>query len=83
MLNYKNKTNMKIKDFIKRFREELEIETEIDQNTEFRQLNEWSSLAGLTVIAMVDEEYGVTIKADEIRQAKTIQELFDLVSSKL
>ena len=74
---------MKIKDFIKRFREELEIETEIDQNTEFRQLNEWSSLAGLTVIAMVDEEYGVTIKADEIRQAKTIQELFDLVSSKL
>lgn len=73
---------MEIKDFIAKFREELEIEQEIDANTQFRQLDEWSSLAGLTVMAMVDDEYDIQLKADEMRQTNTIQELFDLVSSK-
>lgn len=73
---------MDFKDFIAKFREELEIEQEINANTQFRQLDEWSSLAGLTVMAMVDDEYDIQLKADEMRQTNTIQELFDLVSSK-
>ena len=40
--------------------------------TDFKDNDEWNSLLALSVIAMVDEEYGVIITSDEIKQAKTI-----------
>lgn len=51
--------------------------------TSFRELEEWSSLAGLNVLMMIDEEYGVALPADEMRKTNTVQELYDLVQSKL
>lgn len=50
--------------------------------TNFRDLDEWGSLIALSVMSMVDEEYDVQLSADEMRQANTIQELFDIVSQK-
>ena len=49
---------------------------------EFKALDEWSSLVALSIIAMVDEEYDVTIKGDDIRNSKTIEDLFNVVASK-
>ena len=40
-------------------------------------------MIALSVMAMIDEEYDVQIKADEMRNAQTIQQLYDVVSSKL
>ena len=68
--------------FIELFAEALEREDEIKMEDEFRNYDEWSSIAYLSVIAMMDEEYDVQLSADEMRQVNTIQELFDLVSSK-
>lgn len=51
--------------------------------TKFRELDEWSSLIALSIIAMVDEEYDVTLKGDDIRSAATIEDLFNTVKSKL
>ena len=51
--------------------------------THFRELEEWSSLVALLVITMVDEEYGIVLPPEEMRKTQTIQELFDLVQSKL
>lgn len=81
----KNITNMKIKDFIANFADQFD-EIDVDKltsETNFRDLDEWSSLVALSVIAMVDDEYEVELKADEMRKTNTIQELFDLVNSKL
>lgn len=52
-------------------------------DTCFRELEEWSSLVALLVITMVDEEYGIVLPPEEMRKTQTIQELFDLVQSKL
>ena len=76
---------MDIKRFIENFAD-LFDETDpatISAATKFKELEEWSSLVALSVIAMVDEEYDIQLKADEMRKANTIQELYDLVSSKL
>lgn len=75
---------MEIKGFIENFAAQFENteESEFTPETVFRDLDEWSSLLALSVIAMVDEEYDVQLKGDDMRSAKTIQELFDLVSSK-
>lgn len=51
--------------------------------TRFRDLDEWSSLIGLSVMAMADEEYHVKLKGDDIRNAQTIQDLYDVVKSQM
>jgi len=75
---------MELKNFIENFASQFE-DTEafvFQSNTEFKELEEWSSLMALSVIAMVDDEYGVAIKGDDIRNSTTIEELFNIVVSK-
>ena len=76
---------MEIKNFISNFADQFE-DTDASvftAETKFRELDDWSSLLALSIIAMVDEEYDVQLKGDEMRSANTIQELFNLVESKL
>lgn len=75
---------MEIKEFIQNFADQFD-DTEASVLTpeiNFRELEEWSSMIALGVMAMVDDEYDVQLKADEMRKTQTIQELFDLVKSK-
>ena len=75
---------MDIKEFISNFADLFE-DTDVSEfkaETNFRDLDEWSSLIALSVLSMVDEGYDVQLTANEMRQANTIQELFDVVSSK-
>lgn len=74
---------MEITNFISNFAAQFE-DTDaavFTPDTKFRELDEWSSLTALSILAMVDEEYDVQLKADEMRKTNTIQELFDLVNS--
>lgn len=74
---------MEIKEFIENFAAQFD-DTEaaiFTPETKFRDLDEWSSLTALSILAMVDEEYDVQLKADEMRKTNTIQELFNLVNS--
>ncbi len=75
---------MELSDFIKNFAEQFdETETsEFKADTKFKELDEWSSIMALNIIAMVDEEYNVTIKAVDIRGALTIQDLFNTIAAK-
>ncbi|AGB29471.1 hypothetical protein Prede_2198 [Prevotella dentalis DSM 3688] len=76
---------MELKDFIENFANQFD-ETdaqEIKANTKFHELDEWSSLIALSVIAMVDEEYDVAIKGEDIKNSVTVEELFNTVKSKL
>lgn len=75
---------MKLRDFVQNVAELFE-ETDLNvikADTIFKELEEWSSLIALSVIAMVDEEYDVTLKGDDILNAATIEELFNTVKSK-
>lgn len=73
---------MELQDFVRNFAELFE-ETdanEIKAETVFKKLEEWSSLLALSVIAMIDEEYDVTIKGDDIRSSVTVEDLFKVVN---
>lgn len=73
---------MELNEFIKRFAEQFD-ETdagEITATTEFKELDEWSSMATLSIIAMVDEEYDIRIKGEDIRNARTVEDLFNVVN---
>lgn len=75
---------MNLNEFIENFAAQMEDTdpAEITASTEFRALEEWSSLSALSVIAMVDEEYDVTLKGDDVKNAKTVEDLFNIVSAK-
>lgn len=76
---------MLLKDFIENFAAQFDDTdaSEFKGETKFRELDEWSSLIALSVIAMVDEEYEVTLKGDDMRAANTIEELYQIVKGKL
>lgn len=68
-----------IKNFINQFDEKPNVEVTLQ--TKFRELDDWSSLVALSVMAMIDDEYDVQIKADEMRNAETIEDLIRVVES--
>lgn len=72
-----------MKDFIEKFIDAVEIEdaSTVTPNTNFRDLDEWSSLSTLSVIALADEEYGVELNPDVFRKAQTIEDLFNAIQS--
>ena len=75
---------MDINSFIDNFAGQFD-DTPADQikpETKFRDLDEWSSLIALSIIAMVDEEYEVTLKGDDIKNAQTVQDIFNAVVAK-
>ena len=75
---------MELKEFIEKFALQFEYTdaSAIKAETKFRELDEWSSLLALSVIAMVDEEYDVQLKGDDMRSAQTIGDLYNIVKSK-
>lgn len=54
----------------------------IKADTNFRELEEWSSLIALSIIAMADDEYGVNLKGDDIKKSNTPNDLFEIIKSK-
>lgn len=76
---------MDLNEFVAHFAEQFD-DTDASvftPETRFREIDEWSSLIGLSVIAMVDEEYDVTLKGDDVKNSNTILDLYNIVSSKL
>lgn len=76
---------MELNEFVEIFAEQFDDTdpSEIKADTRFRDIDEWSSLVGLSVIAMVDEEFDVLLKGEDMRQANTPAELFEIVKSKM
>ena len=75
---------MELNDFIAKFAEQFDDTdvNDIQATTEFKELDEWSSLLALSIIAMADEEYNVALKGEDIRNSKTIEDLFNVVKSR-
>ncbi len=75
---------MKLNDFILKLAEQFD-DTDVSELTPdcvFQELEEWSSLTALGIIAFVKTEYNKTINGREVRSCQTIQDLFELVESK-
>lgn len=68
--------------FIELLGEALEREGEIKMEDNFREYDEWSSLAYLSVIAFIDGEYNVQIEENEFNQLKTVQDMYNAVTKK-
>ena len=72
-----------MEEFINNFAEQFDEteRSEFDNNTTFKDLDEWDSMIALSIIAMMDEEYEITINGDDIKKASTIEDLYKLVKA--
>lgn len=72
-------------EFVALFAEQFDYTdaSQISATTVFHDLDEWSSLIGLSVIAMVDEEFDVALKGDDVKNSITIEDLYNRVIAKL
>lgn len=75
---------MVIKEFITLFAEQFDDTdiSEIHADTEYQELEEWSSLSVMSLIALAKTKYGKTLTGREIRSCDTVEELFNLIKSK-
>lgn len=67
--------------FFQRAAEILEIET-ISEDLVLRDCEAWDSLTALSLVAMIDKFYKVTISADELIRSVTAGDLHRLVVEK-
>ena len=74
---------MEIKEFIAKFAEVIEVEnvTSLTAETEFRELEEWSSISVMLTIAFFDEEFEKEIGTAELKSCSTIQDLYNLATA--
>ena len=76
---------IEINDFIAKVADQF-VNTDpsmITSGTNFWELDEWSSFVAISVVAMIEEEYQVSLHAKDVKGAKTIGDLFLIVRSKM
>jgi acyl carrier protein len=76
---------MDLDDFVKNLAEQFN-ETDpslITPETKFKELEEWSSLISLSLIAMADEKYNVKLKGEDIKKAVYVKDLYDVVNARM
>lgn len=75
---------MTLDDFVKEFAyqfDDTEPE-EIEAATEFHELEEWSSMIGLSVLNMIEKKMGKHITFDDVKAAVTVEDLYNTVMAK-
>lgn len=74
---------MDIKEFINVFKESFdEIDDNISPDTKYKELEHWTSMQALLLIAHVDDTINVVLDAEDIKNTSTIAELFKVVQRK-
>ena len=68
-------------EFYQKLAEILDIE-EVKPENVLKDFDGWDSLAILSLLAMADAKYGVSVKAEEIRSVVTAEDLARLVETK-
>ncbi len=76
---------MELEVFVARFAAQFELTNveDISASTDFKELDEWDSLVSLSVIGMVKNECNVKIAGSDIKNAKTVEDLYNLVKSRM
>ena len=73
---------MKIEEFMNELKETLEIEDEeqkITLETDLKELEEYDSLSVLSIIAMIDKNFGKQIPSSDFLKVTTVSSLMELI----
>lgn len=69
--------------FLELMKETLDLETELTLDVKLRELDEWDSLAYLSTIAMIDDEYDVVISANDFKELETLGDIAKAIEARM
>lgn len=75
---------MELNEFVANFAEQFDDTdaSEITADCVFHDLEEWSSLIGMSIIALAKTEYGKSITGAELKACVTVEDVFSLIKNK-
>ena len=76
---------MELSQFVERIKEEFEEDYnigDINPDTHIKDMDWWSSMHMLVIIALIDSEYDIMLSPSEIREANSIRSLFEIAKAK-
>lgn len=75
---------MELNEFVASFAEQFDDTdaSEITPSCIFHDLEEWSSLTGMSLIALAKTQYGKTITGAELKACVTVEDVFNLINNK-
>lgn len=75
---------MELNEFVANFADQFDDTdaSEIQASTVFHDLDEWSSLTGMGVIALAKTQYGKSITGAELKACVTVEDVFNLINKK-
>lgn len=75
---------MELNEFIANFAEQFDDTdaSEIQASTVFHNLEEWSSLIGMSILALAKTQYGKSITGTELKACVTVEDVFNLINNK-
>jgi len=73
-----------MQEFIDNLKDAVEIfeEIEMSDDTDFKSVHDWDSIALISIMASISSNYYITLTAEEILESKTVSDLWNLVQTK-
>ena len=66
-------------EFFVNLAEELELEIEINESTNLKELDEWDSMTAMVLIGFISSEFNVTLTSDDLKEINTINSLINKI----
>lgn len=54
-----------------------------NEDTVFKKVDTWDSLTAMSVQTVISDDYGIEVTNDELQQAETLKDLYNIVNGKL
>jgi acyl carrier protein len=71
---------MKLKEeFYKKIEKSLELDIEINSDTNFKELEDWDSLSAMVLIGLVSDEFSIVLNSDDIENITTVNSLMERI----
>jgi acyl carrier protein len=74
-----------LEEFVQQLESELEDlpKGTLQPDTIYHEMDNWNSMYALLVIAFVDANFNVMLNANDLRNTKTVRQLYELVASRV
>jgi len=70
-------------ELLEEINEALQRDEDISYEMKLEDIEEWDSLANISMISLYDQLFGIIVTADKLKECQTVNDLIELVSDKL